>query len=131
MTARVIAIIAGLAACWIAGVLGGIDAARWCAGGCVVLVTLVLRALTPPQDTPRTPRYGAGRTVVRHAYPRYHRLTSMVLSASADRRYYDRVLTPLLDKITAEVDDPAPVDAVRADVAEELGRFERKHRSWT
>ena len=131
MIARVVVIVAAVAACWVAAALGGLDAARWCAAGCVAVAALVFRALTPPQRTPHTPQYGAGRAVVRHPYPRFDQLVSMVSSAQQDRRYHDRVLMPLLDEIASEVEDPAPVEALRREATEELGRFERRNRSWT
>jgi transcriptional regulator GlxA family with amidase domain len=126
MIARVAVIAAAVAACWVAAVLGGLDAARWCAAGCVAAATVVMRALTPPQHRPRTPRYGAGRAVVRRPYPRFDQLVAVISSAQRDRRYHDRVLTPLLDQIATEADEPVPIEALRADVAAELRRYERR-----
>ncbi len=131
MVGRVVVIAAAVAACWVTAVLGGLEAARWCAAGCIALAALVTRAITPPQHRARTPQYGIGRGLVRHPYPRFEQLASVISWAQRDRRYYERVLTPLLDEISADVDEPAPVAALRTEVAEELGRFQRRHRSWT
>ena len=131
MLVRVVVIVAAVTACWVAAVLGGLDAARWCAAGCIAVAALLMRAITPPQRRARTPRYGIGRGVVRHPYPRFEQLASVISWAQRDRRYYDRVLTPLLDEISADSDESAPIAALRTEVAEELGRFERRHRSWT
>jgi hypothetical protein len=132
MTARLIVIgaCAASAACWVSAVLGGLVAARWSAAGCVALATLLAHAVTPRQNAPRRPRYGVGRTVVRHPYPRFDQLVSIVEWAQRDRRYYDRVLTPLLEQIAADVDDTAPVDALRTELRDGLDRFERRHRRW-
>jgi hypothetical protein len=132
MSGRLIVIVACAAgaACWVSAVLGGLEGARWCAAACTALGTLVIHAVTPREVAPRTPRYGVGRTVVRHAYPRFDQLVSIVDWAQRDRRYYDRVLTPLLEQIAADVDDPAPVDALRAELGDGLDRFERRHRRW-
>jgi hypothetical protein len=118
------------AACWVSAVLGGLAAARWCAAGCAALAALVIHAVTPREDAPRAPRHGAGRSIVRHPYPRFDQLVSIVKWAQRDRRYHDRVLTPLLEQIAADVDDTAPVDALRAELRDGLDRFERRHRRW-
>lgn len=125
------ALLVSATASWVATVLGGLDAGRGCAAGCVAAATLVLRALTPAQDQLHAPGYGVDRAVVRHPYPRFGELVSTVGWAVRDRRYFDRKLTPLLDRIATEVDDPTPVDALRAETAEQLARFERRHGRWT
>jgi hypothetical protein len=119
------------AACWVSAVLGGLTAARWCAAGCAALAALVIHAVTPREDAPGTPRYGGGRSIVRHPYPRFDQLVSIVKWAQRDRRYHDRVLTPLLEQIVADVDDTAPVEALRTEIVEQLDRFEGRRRRWT
>ncbi len=106
------------ALCWGVLVLDGLDAGRWCAAVGVALATVVARVGLVPKDTPVPPMRSAGRTVTRHAYPRYEKIASTVQWGVQDRRYFDRVLAPLLHDIARDLDPAAPPESLRTRLGE-------------
>ena len=98
---------------WGVLVLGGLDAGRWCAAVAVALATLIARAALVPTDKPPPPMRSAGRTIPNQPYPSYVKIESTVRSGLRDRRYFDRVLAPLLRDIARDLDPDAPPGTLR------------------
>jgi hypothetical protein len=129
----VVLILLGLAAaavCWAAALLGGPVAAHWTAAALTAAsaVAALVRLPRPSWSTARTPRVASRGPTSRTTFDE---LARTMRWAQADRRYHERVLVPLLDRLRAEVEDPGEVDALRDEVAAALDHPRPRSRRWT
>lgn len=105
-------------------------AARWTATAIGVLGVAVVLIHLPADVTPRLPRRGILTTARPDPNPRFSDLARTIGWARQDRRYYVRVLLPLLDDLRGDLDDPTPIDTIQQDVMNALDRSERRRTRW-
>jgi hypothetical protein len=99
-----------LGVCLAAGAALGTGAVAWVAAAGTLVVTLVAASRVRPGPQYRqAPRNYGRRAESPRPYPRYHRLTLMLDQALRDRRYFDRVLVPVLRDLALDLADGRPL----------------------
>jgi len=109
-----------LGLCLAAGALFGVTTAAAVAAAALALVLACALAVLRPEAFSGEPARASGRsTEPAPAFPRYERLLGIVTHGLRDRRYFDRVLAPLLHGIVLDLAEPPADPRARAAVLRE------------
>jgi hypothetical protein len=111
-----------LGLCLAAGALFGSTAASVVAGIAAVVVLLCSLAALRPDEVAGEPGRSSGRSAEpAPAFPSYDRLLSMVEYGLRDRRYFDRVVAPLLRGIALDLVHPLGQTGNTTSLREQFG----------
>ena len=118
-----------LALCLVTGALLGTGvAAGFGAAALVIVLASSTTAVRPQWVAEAVHRSRGRRTTPAPAFPRYQQLERMLGQGLRDRRYFDRVVAPLLRGIAVDLIEPpadptAEADALRERLGDEITRL--------